>query len=201
VKFSHAIHRGEWLRENGNDLDGKTVGILGFGDIGRKVARRISGFDVRILAYDAYPDMDAEKELNAEFTDCDTLLRNSDIVSVHLPNIPETHHFLSTEAFEKMKPTAILINTARGPIVDERALYQALTEGKIAAAGLDVYEQEPISTENPLLQLENALLTPHTASETWEACLAVSTASIQNVVDYFQGKNPKYLATSKPFAE
>lgn len=201
AKFNRTIREGQWLRENANDLDGKTVGLLGFGDIGSKVAKRIGGFDVRILAYDAYPNAGLAKQLNVELTDIQTLLRESDIVSVHLPNIPQTHHFLSDEQFAMMKPGAIVINTARGPLIDEAALCRAMKSGRVAACGLDVYEQEPIGMDNPLLSMENALLTPHTAAETFESCLNVSVAAITNVVDYFNGVNPPYLATPKPFPE
>lgn len=198
-KFDKTIREGLWLRENAQDLDGKTVGFVGFGDIARKAAKRISGFDVRILAYDVVKDEAAAKALNVAYADLDELLLECDIISIHLPNIPSTVHFFGKDQFARMKKTAILVNTARGPIVDQAALYNALASGQIGGAALDVYEQEPISPEDPLLKLDNITLTPHTAAETFEACLAVSVATTQNVIDYFNGINPKYLATPEPF--
>lgn len=200
-KFDKSVREGQWLREMGSNLDGKRVGFLGFGDIARKTAKRVSGFDVEMVAYDIFQDEEAAKALNVTYVDMDTLLRTCDVVSCHLPNLPETRHTMNKEAFAKMKPTAIFINTSRGPLVDEKALYEALTTGVIAGAGIDVYEQEPVSKDNPLLGLSNVVLTPHTSAETHEVCAQVGLNTAQNIVDYFNGKNPFFTITPKPFED
>lgn len=149
----------------GRDIYGATLGVVGFGRIGKAVARRASGFNMRVLAYDPDGKPDAESEaLGVQFVDLDTLLRESDFVSVHTPLTPETRHLIGSEALGKMKRTAILINTARGPVVDPDALYHALRDGVINSAALDVTEPEPILPDSPLLTLENALIVPHIAS-------------------------------------
>jgi D-3-phosphoglycerate dehydrogenase len=199
--FDRTTREGQWVRAMGSDLDGKKVGLLGFGDIAQKTAKRLSGFDVEILAYDLFPNEEAARSLNVKLTDKDTLLRECDIISCHLPNLPETRHTMNEAAFARMKPTAIFINTSRGPLVDEAALYQALKEGVIAGAGIDVYEQEPIRPDNPLLTLDNIVCTPHTSAETNEVCARVGLNTAQNIVDYFNGKNPFYTITRKPFDE
>lgn len=197
--FDRTIREGKWLREMGSNLDGKTVGFLGFGDIARKTAKRLSGFDVELIAYDLYPDEAAAKELNVKTVDMDTVLKTSDIVSCHLPNLPETKHTMNEAAFAKMKSSAIFINTSRGPLVDEKALYNALKTGVIAGAGTDVYETEPIDISNPLLTLPNIVCTPHTSAETHEVCAQVGLNTAQNIVDYFNGKTPFFTITPDPF--
>lgn len=192
---------GVWPRMMSHDLDGKTVGFLGFGDIARKVAKRISGFEVTKLAYDLFPNPEAAAELDATYVDLDTLLAESDVVTVHLPHIPATHGMIDAAFLAKMKPTAVLINTARGGLINEADLCHALENGIIAGAGLDVYCADPIENDNPLLKLENVVLTPHTAADTYESYSKVGYFAAQNIVDYFNGKNPKNLATPAPYAE
>lgn len=195
--FDRATRRGEWPRVMGSDLDGKKVGFLGFGDIAQKTARRLSGFEVEMMAYDLYPNEAAAEELKVRITDLDTILSECDIVSCHLPNLPETRHTMDEAAFAKMKPTAVFINTSRGPLVDEDALYRALKDGVIAGAGIDVYEQEPVLPENPLLTLDNLVCTPHTSAETNEVCARVGLNTAQNIVDYFNGRKPFYTITKQ----
>lgn len=148
----------------GQDVHGATLGLIGFGRIGQAMARRARGFDMRVLYYDIRRNEKAEAELGATFVDMDTLLRESDFVSIHTDLNETTYHLIDAEAFDKMKPTAILINTARGPIVDPQALAEALEKGKIAGAGLDVTEPEPINMDSPLLKFPNCVIAPHIAS-------------------------------------
>ena len=149
----------------GHDVTGATLGIIGFGRIGKGMARRAQGFDMRVLYHDPYcRDDPYARQVGAECVDLETLYVQADFISVHTPLTEETYHLIGADAFRQMKPTAILINTARGPVVDPEALYQALTTGQIAAAALDVTEPEPIPPDSPLLTLDNIIITPHMAS-------------------------------------
>lgn len=148
----------------GQDIHGATLGLIGFGRIGQAMARRARGFNMRILYHDRTRLADAEAALGATFVDLDTLLRESDFVSLHTDLNPTTRHLIDAAALAKMKPTAILINSARGPIVDPVALADALRRGVIAGAGLDVTEPEPIPLDDPLLKLPNCVIVPHIAS-------------------------------------
>jgi glyoxylate reductase len=182
--------RWEWGLLWGRDVHGKTLGVLGFGRIGRAVARRARGFDMRILYCDALrADPAVERELGATFTDMDTVLRESDFVSVHTPLMPETRHLIDEEALRKMKKTAVLVNAARGPIVDETALVRALGERWIAAAGLDVFEEEPV-VHPGLLPLDNVVLAPHIASASHDTRIAMATLAVRNCVAVLEGKPP-----------
>ncbi len=148
----------------GQDVHGATLGIIGFGRIGQAMARRARGFDMRVLYYDRTRREDLEASLGVSYADLDTLLREADFVSIHTDLNPSTYHLINAEALAKMKRTAILINTARGPIVDPAALTEALEKGLIAGAGLDVTEPEPIPLDSPLLRFPNCVIVPHIAS-------------------------------------
>jgi glyoxylate reductase/D-3-phosphoglycerate dehydrogenase len=151
------------------ELAGKTVGIVGLGTIGKKVVRRLAGFDVRVQYYDIVRlTEDGEDALGVHFALLPELLRTSDVVSLHVPLNDATRNMMSTREFNMMKDSAILINTCRGPVVDEKALHQALTTGKIAGAGLDVLVEEPPQPQHPLFRLDNVVITPHMAGPTWE---------------------------------
>ncbi|UQZ86294.1 D-3-phosphoglycerate dehydrogenase [Paenibacillus konkukensis] len=192
-----SARRGFWDRFVGAELIGKTVGLLGFGNIAQMVARKLQGFDVRLIAYDKYPNADKARELGVELVHSDEVLRTSDIVSMHLPSLPETHHMMSDEQFAMMKPSAYFINTARGALVDETALYRALSGRVIAGAAIDVYEKEPVSADNPLFQLDNLVSTPHTAAETFETYHKVGLVTAQAILDVFAGKEPLHLLKVK----
>jgi glyoxylate reductase len=189
------IRSGTW---NGWDLDqlvggdvwGKTLGVLGFGRIGRGVARRALGFQMRVLYNDAVrAPADVEKELNAEFVDRDRLFRESDFISLHVPLLPDTRHLISKDNLEKMKRTAFLVNTSRGPVVDEAALAEALENGKIAGAALDVFEHEP-KVHPALLTRKDVILTPHMASASLETRTKMAVMAANNVVALFEGRRP-----------
>ena len=190
-----------WMRSgtwNGWDLDqlvggdvwGKTLGILGFGRIGRGVARRALGFQMRVLYNDAVrAPADVEKELNAEFVDRDRLFRESDFISLHVPLLPDTRHLISKDNLEKMKRTAFLVNTSRGPVVDEAALAEALENGKIAGAALDVFEHEP-KVHPALVTRKDVILTPHIASASLDTRTKMAVMAANNVVALFEGRRP-----------
>jgi len=186
----HAAQQGIWDRFAGQELIGRTVGLLGFGTIARKVGRKLAGFEVKIVAYDKYPDLDAAKELGVTMVDAETLLRESDVVCLLLPSLEETRHFMNHQTFAAMKDGAYFINTARGALVDEKALYAALASGKLTAAAIDVYEVEPVSADNPLFRLKNIVTTPHTAAETYETYRAIGLHTAQAILDEFEGVNP-----------
>ena len=174
----------------GQDVHGKTLGIVGFGRIGRAVARRAIGFGMNILYYDRTPaDAQVEQELNARMVSMDELLEQSDYISLHTDYNPETHHLISTPQLERMKSTAYLINTARGPIVDVDALVDALKGGQIAGAALDVFEHEP-QVQPGLLELENAVIVRHISSATIDTRTGIAMTAAENIVAVFEGQRP-----------
>lgn len=177
----------------GHDLYGKTLGIVGCGRIGQAVARRALGFGLRLVYTDAFrlPE-DVEREAQVAWREWPDLLAEADIVSVHAPLTPETQHMFNAEAFRRMKPTAVLVNTARGPIVDEQALADALRAGEIFGAGLDVYEREPEVTPD-LLELDNVTLLPHLGSATIETRTAMGLLAVENLLAGLAGDRPRCL--------
>lgn len=182
----------------GKDVYGATIGIIGAGRIGMAVARRAKGFNMKILYYDVVPmSPETEKEIGAKRVDLETLLRESDFVSIHVPLTKETYHMINEERLKLMKKTAYIINNARGPVIDEKALYKALKEGWIAGAGLDVFEQEPTPSDNPLLKLENVVVTPHIGSASLETRSKMAEMVAENLVAFFQGKVPPNLVNPK----
>jgi glyoxylate reductase len=177
----------------GADVHGATLGLIGVGRIGRGVAHRAKGFNMRVLYYDPQPlPPDAERELNAARVDLGRLLAESDFVSVHVPLTQETHHLLSTPQFGQMKTTAILINTSRGPVIDEAALVEALKARKIAGAGLDVYEREP-AVHPGLVSSPNVVLAPHIASATVRTRSEMSAMAARNMATAVRGGRPPNL--------
>jgi glyoxylate reductase len=174
----------------GTDVWGKTLGIIGLGRIGREMARRALGFKMRVLytSRNRAPET-VGKELQAEYAPFDTVLRESDFVSLHVPLLPQTRHLISSDAFAKMKPSAFLINTTRGPVVDEAALVHALETAKIAGAALDVYEQEP-KVHPGLLARRDVVLAPHIGSATVETRTSMARVAAENAVAFFTGHPP-----------
>ncbi len=174
----------------GNDLVGKTLGLVGLGRIGAAVAKRMrDGFEMKILYYDAKRNEGLEKKYNLQFVDLETLLKESDFVSLHVPLMPETKHLINADKLKIMKKTAYLINTSRGPIVDEKALVEALKAGEIKGAALDVYEEEPNMAPG-LAELPNTVLVPHIASATEETRSAMSELAAKNIIEILEGRPP-----------
>jgi len=183
-------HKWEFMRLLGGDVYGKTLGVIGFGRIGRAVARRGLGFGMRVLYHDTVPAEPAvERELNATYADKATLLRESDFVTLHCLLTPETRHLIDAAALRAMKNTAYLINAARGPIVDEAALVQALAGRWIAGAGLDVFEEEP-KVHPGLLSLDNVVLAPHIGSASEGTRLKMATLAVNNCLAVLEGQPP-----------
>ena len=193
VEADRYVRAGNWKTWKwdllwGADIHGKTLGVVGFGRIGRAVARRGLGFGMRVLYYDTVrADAAAERELHATAVDMETLLRQSDFVTLHTLLSPETRHLINERTLRLMKKTAILINAARGPVVDEAALVRALSEHWIAGAGLDVFEEEP-RIHPGLLPLDNVTLAPHIASASGETRIAMATLAVRNCLAVLEGK-------------
>jgi len=184
----------------GQDIHGSTLGIVGFGRIGQAVAKRASGFDMRVIYYDPYVE-EAPVGIDAESVDLEMLLSTSDFVSVHVPLTEATHHLLSTEELAQMKSTAILVNTARGPVVDPDALLHALKEGQLAAAALDVTEPEPIPSDHPLLALPNCIVTPHIASASVATRGKMATIAADNLLAGLQGERLPHCVNPEVYNE
>jgi glyoxylate reductase len=176
----------------GNDVFGKSLGIVGFGRIGQAVARRAMGFNMKIQYYDSQPVPPEAVPPGVQAVSLDQLLSTSDFISVHVPLLPETTHLLNDKTFAMMKPNCVVVNTARGPVVDEKALARALKSGKIAAAGLDVFEREP-EIEPTLLGLQNVVLAPHIASASRETRLKMCMMAAENLVAGLKGERPPNL--------
>jgi lactate dehydrogenase-like 2-hydroxyacid dehydrogenase len=198
IEADRMVRSGKWTRWRfmsnlGWDVYGKTLGICGFGRIGRGVARRAAGFHMRILYTGPRRAPEAvERDLSATFVDKQTLLRESDVVSLHLPLFPDTRHYVGALELALMKPTAILVNTARGPVVDERALVKTLKTGRIAGAGLDVYENEPKLAAG-LAKLPNTVLAPHMASASVDTRLRMCNMAVANCTAALTGQRPPNL--------
>ncbi len=192
-KQDRGVRAGQWSPTSWHSmhLHGRTLGLVGFGLIGRLVARKMRGFDLNILAYDPYVSAEAMAAESVQPAALDAVLSESDFVSLHCPLTADTHHLIGERELRLMKPTAILINTARGHVVDEPALVRALTEGWIAAAGLDVLEQEPPDPDNPLFKLANVLVTPHVAGHSDEDRAASWRLSADTVIDLARGRWPR----------
>jgi len=189
-------HTWEPLGLLGADVWGATLGIVGLGRIGTAVARRARGFAMRILYHDPTRKPDLEAELGLEYAELDDLLAQADFVSLHCLLTPETHHLIGEEALRRMKPTAILVNTSRGPVVDADALVRALREGWIAAAALDVTDPEPLPPDHPLLALPNCIVVPHVASATVTARERMAVMAAQNLLAGLRGERLPYCANA-----
>ncbi|OYT58128.1 3-phosphoglycerate dehydrogenase [Euryarchaeota archaeon ex4484_178] len=176
---------GNWPKKKckGIEMYGKTLGIIGIGRIGKEVAKRAKAFGMKVLYYDVYrPDEATERELGVEYRDLDTLISESDVITLHIPLLPETKHLINAERIAKMKDGAIIINAARGGIVDEEALYEALKSGKLYGAALDVYENEPLK-ESKLFELDNVVLTPHIGAQAKEGQTRAGIEIAQKVAE------------------
>lgn len=190
VKSTNSMKEGQWLKSKlkGNELYGKTLGLFGCGNIGNQTALLAQYLGMEVI----YCDIVCNQELDAEQVPKEELLSRSDFLSMHLPKTPKTTHIISHEEFKLMKNTAFLINCARGGVVDEEALYEALSNGEIAGAALDVFEKEPIDPNNPLLKLDNIHFSPHLGASTKEAQIRAGTMTAGGILDVLAGENPKY---------
>jgi glyoxylate reductase len=193
VEGADYVHAGKWQTWGpklltGVDIHGTTLGLVGFGRIGQAMAKRASGFEMRVLYYDQFRRPDLEGSMGVEYVDLDTLLRESDFVSIHTDLNETTRHLFDATTLAKMKPSAVLVNSARGPIVDPNALYEALSSGVIRAAALDVTEPEPIKMDSPLLTLSNCLLVPHIASATIATRGRMAEIAARNLIAGVRGE-------------
>lgn len=188
-----AVRAGQWPSVFSAQVYGKTLGLIGLGQIGQAVARRAKGFDMHILVYDPYCDEGVCEALLVDHTPLERLLQESDFVSLHCTMCPETHHIINRERLRRMKPTAYLINAGRGGLVDQKALVEALRESWIAGAGLDVLAQEPPDPNDPLLTLDNVLLTPHCSSFTDDTVAKVNERVCANVLEALSGERPQFF--------
>ena len=191
-----AFHPMHWL---GMDIHGATLGIIGLGQIGLDMAKRARGFDMKTLYYSRTRKPDLEAQYGLEYTDLPTLLAASDFVSLHVPLTPETQHYIGEDQLRIMKPSAILINVSRGPVVDSKALYTALKEGWIRAAGLDVTDPEPIPPSDPLLTLENLVVTPHIGSASVSTRRAMSLLAARNLIAGLNGERLECCANPEVY--
>jgi len=194
-KFARAEDHWVWGPKMflGYDVYGKTLGLVGLGRIGQAVARRAAGFNMRVVFHDTEPIPEqVVKDLGVTRLPLDELLRISDFISLHVPLFPETHHLLNDRTFALMKPTCIVVNTSRGPVVDEKALVRALRDKKIAGAGIDVFEREP-EIEPELRKLENAVIAPHIASASHETRLKMCMMAADNLLAVLKGNRPPNL--------
>ncbi len=186
-----ATRAGEWPRCFGSDVHSMTLGIVGIGSIGQAVAKRAAGFEMRVLAYDPFANPEAVAALGVELVDLDTLCREADFLTLHVGLSEQTHHLINTERLALMKPTAMLINAARGGIVDEQALYESLKEKRLAGAAIDAFEQEPL-TSSPLYTLDNVIVSAHIAGYTENALTTLSTTCVEDVLAVLRGEEPKH---------
>jgi D-3-phosphoglycerate dehydrogenase len=191
-QLDRLVKAGRWPRIPAVDVWGKTLGIVGFGAIGQAVAKRAAGFSIRLLAYDIAPNQAAAAALGVTLCDLDTLLAESDVVTLHVPLGPPTRGLIGDATLRRMKPTAILINTSRGPVVDEAALRQALRDGRLAGAGLDVFQHEPVK-DLELAGLPNVVATPHVASNTLETLARMERSCAESVLAALKGERPAYV--------
>jgi len=195
-----AVREGRWSAAidgmNTFEMANKVVGVLGFGNIGQKVARRVQAFDAIVQYYDKFPlSPERERELKVKRVSLEDLFRTSDVITCHAPLTRDTRHVVNARHLAMMKPTAVIINTSRGPVVDEAALLEALQQKRIAGAGLDVFEKEPVDPGNPLLKLENVVASPHSAGTTWDTWFRRADFAYKNMKRVWEGEAPQAVAT------
>ncbi|MBQ9942606.1 MAG: phosphoglycerate dehydrogenase, partial [Christensenellaceae bacterium] len=191
-RLDRAVHGGEWPRIQGIELKGKTLGIVGLGAIGKNLATRAQAFGMKVAAYDPYLDEAFVKEHGIEAGTLEEVCKQANFLSLHVPLMDSTRHMINKEIIDSMPDRAIIINTARGGIIDEEALAEALESGKIAAAALDAFEQEPV-VDSPLLKFDNVIMTPHTGAHTGESVQAMGALAAKNVIDVLTGKECPYI--------
>jgi D-3-phosphoglycerate dehydrogenase len=183
---------GEWPRFKGISLQGKTVGLVGCGEIGKETARKLAGFDCEILAYDVFEDKIFASKQDVHYVHLEGLLTKSDLVSLHIPGVPETAGMVNEDFLSKMKPGSYLVNTARGELIDESALVSALQSGHLRGVALDVFQQEPPEVDNPLLKMDQVIVTPHMGAHSDSATNAMGWMALGECLAVLQGQKPKY---------
>jgi D-3-phosphoglycerate dehydrogenase len=191
-RLDKIVRNNDWRKLIGTEIYGKTIGIIGTGAIGKGVAKRATGFNMEILGYDIYPDKDFADGIGMNYVDKKTILEKSDFVSLHVPLTDEMYHFIDKKELDMMKDTAFLINTSRGGIVNEDALYNALKDKKISGAALDVFETEP-PINNKLITLDNIILSPHCGASTVDATNRMGVMAAEGLISILEGMEPKYL--------
>ena len=198
ISLAGSHTRKRWAKREGSvpfgwDTEGKTIGIFGLGRIGLEVLKRSRGFPVKVIYHDVIRKEKLETEYGVEYVGFDELLKRSDILTIHVDLKPSSRGILGPEEFDKMKPTSLVVNTSRGPVINESALIDALRDGKIGGAALDVFETEPTPLDNPLLSMPNVLVTPHIASASWETRRKMAVRSTGNVLSYLKGERPPHI--------
>lgn len=204
VEAHHAVQSGNWqpwgpFVWSGYDVSNSTIGIIGMGRIGQAMAKRAAGFDMKILYYSRTRKPEVENELDAEFVPLDALFEQSDFISLHTFLSEDTYHLINQRSFDQMKKNAILINTARGAVVDQKALFEALDKGEIAGAGLDVSDPEPIPQTDPLLKLPNVVITPHIGSASFHTRNRMAMMMAENVTTALQNKQIPFCANPQVY--
>lgn len=189
--LNQSARAGKWVRVMVKELRGKTVGLIGFGAIARSLAEKLQAFHCKILAYDKFPNEKEAERLGVRICKLDTVLVQSDVLSLHVPALPDTAHLLNSDTLSQCKDGVYIVNTSRGTVADEKAVYEGLKSGKIAGYGSDVFEAEPVTEEYPLFEFENYVCTPHTAAESYENYAQTGMATAQALLDVFEGKEPK----------
>ena len=189
-ELNKSIRSGEWTRPMFHEMKSRTVGFLGFGAIARSTAEKLGGFHPSMLAYDKYPNVEAAEKLGVKIATLDRVLAESDILSIHLPAAEDTFHLIGEENIKKMKDGVLIVNTARGSIVDEKAVADAMKSGKIGGLATDVFESEPVDLQNPLFGFDNYIAGPHIAAETYENCEETSIMTAESVLKVFRGEAP-----------
>lgn len=188
----NATKSGEWTRMRGISLEDKVIGLIGFGAIGREVARKLKGFNCRVVAFDPIADYEIAAELKVDILSLEEVIRNADLLSLHCPVTDDTRNLVNTEFLEVMKPGSYLINTARGELINENALYDAIQSGRLGGAALDVFSKQPPDAENPLLSLPQVLATPHMGSHTDGATNAMGWKALNDCLAVLRGEEPLY---------
>lgn len=195
VRFDNEVRQGQWVKHPAVELRGRTLGLIGCGAIARRVAGFAQAFGMDTVAYDAYPNEAAAQAAGITLLPMEQVLQKADVVSVHVPGTEDTRHLIDEKAFAQMKERAFFINTSRGTVVDETALYLALASGHLAGAAADVFEREPVDLTAPLMRLPNFVATPHTAAITEEANRAIADSCARAVVDCLEGRRPEHVLT------
>lgn len=187
-----SVREGTWPRIMHHELRGQTIGLLGFGSVGRSLCKKLAPFGVKMLAYDKYPNHKAADELGVTLASQDEVLAGADILSLHTPATPETTHMINRDTIAKMKDGVLIVNTSRGIVVDEAAIYEAMKSGKVGGYGTDVFEKEPPTKDNPLFSMQQYLCTPHLAAESYENWTQTGILTAQALLDVFAGRTPHH---------